>query len=177
MPNDKRTTKGGNNGTPAGVPPRDPPGNDPPGGDPSGNDPSDEESVGSDEALAASISEIRNEMQKIRTEFAAISDIKDGFAALQATLNSLLDKSNARDAEIAVLTINTDEQHQTFRKDVENKFLSLDVDLTTIKKRVSQLPLSGDLKQMFAEKTVNETMGIGTIVSDDSMDMTFQNRT
>ena len=59
---------------------------------------------------------------------------------------------------------------------VEHKKSVTDVDLAVVKKKVRQLPASGDIERFFEERNVNETAAATlTFYGEDSLDSSFHN--
>ena len=146
--------------------PSDPPS---PSGSSSHNSDAGSENAGDDPTMAA-ISEIRTFVDQ---KFHKNDEL---LAILQNTLQTILDKFESRDTELAVFKSDADRQLQSFKNDVEIKFSALNVDMSSLKKRTAQLPLTGDFSKIFQEKAINESVVTNNMASDDSMDASFQNR-
>ena len=110
-----------------------------------------------------------------------------GFSEMQiATLKRMMDDSNDRFYqrlnENTVTFQNTlkgeiDDTLNSYKEEAFQKRLSYDVDFTAIKKRICQLPVTGNLDELFKEKAINESINMTTInQGDDSLDMSFYNR-
>ena len=111
----------------------------------------------------------------------------DGFSENQiATLKRMMDESNDRFFHLMnentvtfqnTFTENVDAKLNSYKEVADNKALGYDVDMTAIKKRICQLPVTGNLDELFKEKAINESFNMTTInQGDDSLDMSFYNR-
>ena len=101
--------------------------------------------------------------------------IKDNNVILQDSFDAMSTRS---DQAMKNLKDSVDDSIQSFRTVFETKRLAMEVDMKDIKSRVKQLPLSGDINKLFVEKAANESViASSQFRSDDSMDISFQNRT
>ena len=120
---------------------------------------------------------LQEEFQKMSLAMKFLKDTVDD--SIQGFRSDFESKKLALDVDMkSVNSENVDDSIQGFRSDFESKKLALDVDMESVENRVKQLPISGDIEEMFAEKVANEAAGLtSNFQSDDSVDMSFQNRT
>ena len=120
---------------------------------------------------------LQEEFQKMSLAMKFLKDTVDD--SIQGFRSDFESKKLALDVDMkSVNSENVDDSIQGFRFDFESKKLALDVDMESVENRVKQLPISGDIEEMFAEKVANEAAGLtSNFQSDDSVDMSFQNRT